>query len=114
MITRMKLVALTHHVDKTATECDGASRLVHLALVRANIPHTVMVGTLSLIRRNALPIHYWIEAGAWLIDYRAQLWFGKNAPHGVFRRKSYPQWSYNGTPTEFSLSGCVLLEKVLQ
>lgn len=75
--------ALTEHVDALPVECDGATRLVSLALHEAGIEYSVWNGVIP----NGLP-HWWVmllcQEGLVRVDYRLRMWLGENAPHGVF------------------------------
>lgn len=114
MITRDDLHALTHHIDATDTECDGASRLVHLALTRAGVIHQPFVGRVDCTDGRGIRLHYWIRVGSWLIDYRARMWLGSDAPHGVFLPGDYPDFRYIGKPTSFTMAGCLVMERIAQ
>jgi hypothetical protein len=80
-------------LDIAQVECDGMSRVIGDILTRNKIDHTVMKGILidhgpelcrSPEKARAIP-HYWIElASGHLIDYRARMWMGPEAPHGIF------------------------------
>lgn len=111
-MTSDELRSLTQHVDALPLECDGASRLVHLALTRAGVTHQVMTGKVYSGIDTILPIHYWIRVGQFTIDYRARMWMGPNAPHGVFRQRDCPAFAYIGKPTKFYIEGCLVLEKM--
>lgn len=112
-MTKDELLMLTQHIDATWTECDGATRLVHLALLRAGVIHQVMTGHVHYGNAMILPIHYWIHTGRFSIDYRARIWMGPNAPHGVFRPHDYPDFYYIGKPTGFRIEGCLALEWIV-
>ena len=112
MITKQLLLDLTQHIDRTQTECDGASRLVHLALIRSDIPHTIMCGWVFHRGQAIVPIHYWVKCDDWIIDYRAQMWYGPDAPHGVFKVTDYPSYAYMGEPIAFSLHSCYVVETI--
>lgn len=74
---------LLNKYDKLFLECDGLTRVLHRVLSFHNIPHKVIYGIASS-NRIAVP-HYWIQVeNNLIVDYRARMWFGKKAPHGVF------------------------------
>lgn len=113
--TQKLLYGLTSHVDAKELDCSGATRLVHLALFRAKVPHTVFVGELCNQGGEVLaPPHFWVETMGQIIDYRAQMWVGPDAPHGVFSPKDHPDYVYTGQPTTFDLMGCLALEWVAE
>jgi hypothetical protein len=109
MATKNLLFMLTQHIDRSQTECDGASRLVHLALTIACIPHTVMCGYLYHHGLAMVPFHFWFKCGDFVIDYRARMWYGPEAPHGVFETHEYPSFSYAGEPTTFDIRSCQMV-----
>lgn len=109
------LAKLTAQVDSKPVECDGASRLVHLALLRADIPHRCMSGIVTYSLSQCIPLHHWIEvddAGAtWVIDYRLRPWLdGENLPTGVFSPDDHPNLIYSGFEMEYSVKSCVVVE----
>lgn len=110
---RSHLVALTRHVDQYRVECDGATRIVHLALVRAGVAHECMEGYVLDRHGDAVvQPHYWVEAEDFLIDYRLRLWAGPEAPHGVFLDDEHRGFHYIGEPIELGLAGCMVVEAV--
>jgi len=113
---KKNLKELTEFIDSVPCECDGASRLIHLRLLRQKVPHVCRVGVVIATATDevAIPIHWWIETDGKIIDYRARMWIGEDAPHGVFTPESCPAFAYVGEPTEFGLAGCLALEAVLQ
>lgn len=113
--TQELLYELTSHVDAKQLEADGATRLVHLALFRAHMPHKVMAGAVANGAGEVLiPTHFWVATMGQIIDYRARMWAGPDAPHGVFSPKDHPDYVYTGRPTEFDLMGCLALEWVAE
>lgn len=108
---RSKLFELTQHIDALPVECDGASRLTHLALHRAGIIHQVMMGTVKHGQMK-IPIHWWIQVGKLIIDWRCRMWSGSAAPHGIFLASEHPDYVYSGKPTSFGLDGCLILESL--
>ena len=112
MKSREELENLTVHIDSKAVECDGASRLVHLALLRAGVEHKVMFGSVSYALNQSIPLHYWIEVGEYTIDYRLHYWLTGNLPKGVFKVKDHPLLCYTGVEASFSIKSCVAVEMV--
>lgn len=92
-------------------ECDGMSRVISALLARNQVEHTIMAGRLVDLGPNhcrpELPTrsiqHFWIELpSGHLIDYRARMWMGTSAPHGVFL-KGEGQFEYrNRTPASLA------------
>lgn len=88
--------------DKCQLECDGLTRVLHTVLTRLNYPHTVMGGsiTLGLIRFSP---HFWIELpDGNKVDYRARMWLGRKAPHGIFKQSLVV---YKGEPIKWEPLG---------
>lgn len=87
-IDREHLHAITAQADEAALECDGCSRLVALYLDRAGVPFEIVAGSVIWVDDsglpNLLPVHYWVDAGGFTIDYRLRMWTNQSAPHGVF------------------------------
>lgn len=84
--------------DKCQLECDGLTRVLHTVLYRLNYPHTVMVGSITLEYIRFSP-HFWIELpDGRKVDYRARMWLGRKAPHGIFEQSLVV---YKGEPIEW-------------
>lgn len=94
--------------DMAHLECDGLTRVLHTILARENIPHTVWMGRLSWADKAVT--HFWIKlATGETVDYRARMWLGPQAPHGIFRAEEteaiylghqiemdiLPEWLFN-------------------
>jgi len=81
--------ALLSPYDCAAVECDGFTRIATTLLHENGYEHTVMVGTLSMYDET-IPLHFWIELpDGCIVDYRARMWLGEDAPHGVFDALAY-------------------------
>lgn len=68
-------------------ECDGFTRVVSNLLTRERIPHEVCFGTLTVVGRGRIGVHYWIAFdNCHTLDFRARMWFGEwsDVPHGYF------------------------------
>lgn len=112
-MSRTQLVALTRHVDQYHVECDGATRIVHLALVRAGVAHVCQQGyVLDAQGQVAASPHYWVEVDGFFLDYRLRMWAGPEAPHGVFRADEARGFRYIGEQVGFNLAGCMVVEAV--
>lgn len=81
--------------DVAQVECDGMTRLVAHLLRKNGIEHVVAVGVLADSKRMTDPsvsheedvavTHCWIELGfSFVVDFRARMWMGPEAQHGVF------------------------------
>lgn len=80
------LAAWLASLDQAPVECDGFARLASILLTREGLEHEVHVGRLSLAGAGAIDPHFWISLpGGLICDYRARMWLGDQAPHGVFR-----------------------------
>lgn len=79
---------LTAKYDSCPLECDGLTRVLHTVLTDHDISHQTMLGTIWLGERVFDP-HFWIKLpNGYIVDYRARMWLGPEAPHGVFRRSN--------------------------
>lgn len=90
-----QLQAWLDPLDEAAVECDGMSRIISALLTDSLIEHTVMGGLLIDMHKLNDPsvgheegcacTHWWIELPTGhVIDYRARMWMGQEAQHGVF------------------------------
>jgi hypothetical protein len=82
-------------LDSLPVECDGMTRVITALLTSNGIEHKVMGGHLtdvsSLRDKEAglgplkAYVHWWVELpSGHMIDYRARMWMGDSAQHGVF------------------------------
>jgi hypothetical protein len=109
------LVELTQHVDAQPVECDGATRLVHLALYRQGMAHVCYAGSVIGAKGEVLiDLHFWTEADGFLIDYRCRTPRLPAAPHGVFLAAAYPDYHYQGKSITLKLEGCLAMEIACQ
>lgn len=83
-------------LDSAPVECDGFVRLASTALATLGIEHQVYVGSLEGPAGN-IPLHFWILWRGQIIDCRAQMWLGSDAPYGIF--EEVEGWSYEGVKT---------------
>ena len=66
-------------------ECDGFTRVADYLLVQAKVPHICFMGKVSF-KGDEIPFHMWIKVDGYIyVDYRLRMWFGPDAPHGVFK-----------------------------
>lgn len=81
--------------DIAQVECDGMSQVVSYLLRKNGIPHFVAGGLLVDLERlndpkvsnaeNCGVTHWWLELGhLYIVDFRARMWMGPEAQHGVF------------------------------
>lgn len=81
------IIKLIEKYDDTNTECDGLTRIIHTVLSNNRVAHKVFFGSVSLGKKLFFP-HYWIKLpNNLVIDYRARMWLGPKAQHGVFKPK---------------------------
>lgn len=83
-VTVDALRALLDELDGASVECDGMAKLVCTVLANAGIEHQAYSGTLQ-VGSNIVRLHFWVEVGEVIIDYRARMWLGnlEGVPHGV-------------------------------
>ena len=97
--------------DKLPLECDGLTLVLHEYLIEQRVPHTVLRGHLErtdgggpktwnlfgiLTPAATTVYHVWISLGEnRFLDMRARMWFGHDAPHGVFRPDDFPNFVYS-------------------
>jgi hypothetical protein len=88
-------VTRAHEKTTEPYECDGMPRVIMALLAQNGIQYRAMGGYLANVAmfeddsvgREALAgcAHWWIELPTGhLIDYRARMWMGPDAQHGVF------------------------------
>lgn len=77
------IVEILHIIEDSPTECDGFVRLASFLLTKNSIKHNIMHGSLCHLGKK-IPFHFWIVVDNYTIDYRARMWLGNDAPHGVF------------------------------
>lgn len=80
-------------LENAPVECDGFARIVSTALAANNIDHQVFIGALDG-PEGIIPMHFWIRWNGHIIDCRARMWLGSEAPHGIF--ESAEGWIYDG------------------
>lgn len=99
------LDAWLNKLDRLPLECDGLTRVIHTLLERDSIAHKVCIGTVDASvgsYRGSIPYHLWIELeDGRIIDLRARMWLGENAPHGIFDKPSYPVYTEMSATTDY-------------
>lgn len=92
----LRLQAWLEPLAKIAqVECDGMTQVISHLLHKNSIEHVVAGGELVDLRRVNDPAggrgadcgvtHWWLELGfGYIIDFRARMWMGPHAQHGVF------------------------------
>ena len=88
-----ELTDILARLDGAAVECDGFVRLATTVLRHLGVPHRVMKGSVTG-PLGQIPYHFWIEIDGTICDYRARMWLGPDAPHGIFAPS--PDWAYTG------------------
>ncbi len=83
VLTEHELTAydILQALDAAPVECDGFATLATTALTYAGIEHDVLFGMLAT-GNGSLP-HFCIKVKEAIFDYRARMWIGERAPHGV-------------------------------
>jgi len=80
---------------KLNLECDGFSKVVSYILDQNGIRHYRVVGDI-IAPDGSTMYHEWVELpGNKIIDYRARMWFGNSAPHGIFKKNNTRDYTYN-------------------
>lgn len=99
------LSSLLDKYDQLPLECDGLVRVLHWVLTKKNISHTVAYGMLYNKHLTVSIPHYWIKLPTGeIIDYRARMWVGKEAPHGIFMPSSQNVVNYTLYEESFALA----------
>lgn len=80
---RTRIESLLLEIECAPVECDGHSRMVAYLLNLHGIQCQVRCGRVRT-PAGVIPLHFWVEVKGFIIDYRARMWLGKDAPHGVF------------------------------
>lgn len=84
MSLKEKVEGIVGPYDSYPLECDGITRVASYLLRMSNIPHQTFIGDVHFGGKVFDP-HFWIELKSGeVVDYRLRMWFGKDAPHGVF------------------------------
>jgi hypothetical protein len=97
----MNLEAILSQYDTCNLECDGLTRVLHTVLTRQTVAHTVKIGRIENTQTGvSFEPHFWIELPTGqIVDYRARMWLGQDAPHGIFNPADTPI-TYDGEPVE--------------
>lgn len=84
MLDHQKLFDWLAPLDQLALECDGLTRVVSALLTREGVEHQMHQGALET-PEGRIGVHCWIRLpdGA-ICDFRARMWLGEDAPHGIF------------------------------
>lgn len=85
-------------------ECDGTTKVLHYVMNENSIPHKVFIGSVIGPEDN-IPLHYWITlSDGSIVDYKAQMWLGPDAPNGIFNPNDFPEYKYKGKQIEMQVS----------
>jgi hypothetical protein len=116
MKERKEIEELVSEYDRCKLECDGLTRVLHTVLTRADIPHTVWLGSIShLLDDQHFAPHFWLTIDETVVDYRCQMWLGEKSdiPHGVFSPTDYPNVVYEGNPIELPILDDTLFQAMI-
>lgn len=105
------LSKLLSQLDSAPVECDGFVRLASALLHRNQIQHQCFLGSVREEDSNGvtlIPVHLWIEVGTLMVDYRARMWVGASAPHGVFEKELLKGYYYLGKPFNLGITSDIL------
>ena len=92
-------------------ECDGTSRIIDYVASLNGVETQPKMG--AIIKKQGDDIvdgfepHFWnelyIDGDKYIIDYRAQIWLGESAPHGLFKEEEInnENWHYIGDDVNF-------------
>jgi len=83
-------------------ECDGSTRILNYLGKQEGINMQPKFGAIYLEKDgdiiNGFEPHFWneftLDGKKYIIDYKAQMWLGKEAPHGVFELKQANDMGY--------------------
>ena len=89
-----------NRLDGLPVECDGMTRLVVTLLERHQQPFQAFYGAVT-VGESRFEHHFWVVTEGCIIDYRARMWLGDDAPHGVFSLKEFGH-CYSGEPVVVS------------
>lgn len=103
MINNKKIKSLLDQIDYTHTECDGFVRLAKAILDKYQVPHQIMMGSVSSPKDN-ISLHFWVEIEGYIADYRAKMWLRNDVdvPHGVFHQPE--GYIYNGESVDIGIT----------
>lgn len=99
------LEAWLYQFDPLPLECDGLSRVISALLTKSGVDHKLVLGFLhgAAIEGEATPrriLHWWIEIGEQVVDFRARMWMGDRAPHGLFHPTALTEFRYEAIGPE--------------
>lgn len=85
-------------------ECDGSTKILSKFLADNGISHRIFIGELSRLDDGNIDDylfpHQWIElinkGEKIIVDYKARLWLGSEAPHGVITKDKLNGFLYEG------------------
>lgn len=84
-------------LDRLPLECDGMTRIISALLFREGIVRRACYGSMSLPKVGSIGLHYWIQfPNAVVCDFRARMWLGPEAPHGLFQPESDTWYEVHG------------------
>lgn len=72
-------------LDVLPLECDGMTRVISALLMREGVVHRACYGALRVPQVGDIGLHCWIQFPDGVVcDFRARMWLGPDAPHGLF------------------------------
>jgi hypothetical protein len=84
MTLKERVEGIVGKYDGYPLECDGFTRVAAFLLRMNDVLHKTCIGEVQLGDKSFRP-HFWIELDSGeVVDYRLRMWFGDEAPHGVF------------------------------
>lgn len=89
-------------LDDCPVECDGFVRLAAKVLTRHEQEFQSFIGSVSALNGSSFPTHLWIVWGEFIIDYRARMWLGEKAQHGLLDRLKHAHL-YIGEPVAIEM-----------
>lgn len=93
-------------------ECDGATRVLNYIAKEKGIEMIPKSGAIYLEREgnivNGFEPHQWneiiIDDEPYIVDYKARMWMGEDAPHGVFKKEDAKKMGYEYIGDSVSLN----------
>lgn len=106
----ISLSGIVSYLDKKAKElcynleCDGTTKILSKSLDDTGINHKIFLGTIEHIKngrvKDSFFPHQWIymeiNRKPFIVDYKARMWMGKNAPDGVIAVDDLKEYRYKG------------------
>lgn len=81
--TKARIESILQEIEDAPVECDGFCLIASKRLLESGIKTRKFCGKIN-VRGRAIQ-HIWLQHEELIIDYRARMWLGSSAPHGVFK-----------------------------